>query len=107
MDQLRVALMEIGAAGRLLMSGELEEILPLEDAEKLEQAKPITPNGEVKIDPAKVEARHDAQVGMAFKHGPVAVVILGGAHDLKNSASSGGCEYIRVTTRRFRELSDR
>lgn len=109
LDQHRIALLELGAAGRLLMTGELQEVLPLEDAEKLEQAKPVTPSGEVKLDPAKVKARNDAQVRMAFKHGPVAVVILGGAHDLKDSASrfTGGCEYLRVTTRRFKELSGR
>lgn len=47
---------------------------------------------------------------MAFKQGPVAVVILGGAHDLTASASrfsGGSCEYIRITTRRFKELSGR
>ena len=71
------------------------------------QAKPITPSGEVKLDPAMMKARNDAQVRMAFKHGPVAVVILGGAHDLTDSASrftDGRCECFRVTTRRFREL---
>jgi hypothetical protein len=52
LDQQRVALLELGAAGRLLMSGELEEVLPLEDAEKLEQAKPISPSGEIRINPA-------------------------------------------------------
>ncbi len=110
LNQHRVALLELGAAGRLLMSGELEEVLPLEDADKLEQAKPITPNGEVKLDPAKVEARHDAQVRMAFNKGPVAVVILGGAHNLTDSASRftyGCCEYVRMTTKRFREQSGR
>lgn len=108
LDQHRVALLELGAAGRLMMTGELEKVLPLEEAEK--QAKPITPSGEVKLDPAKLKARNDAQVRMAFKHGPVAVVILGGAHYLKGSASrftGGGCDYIRVTTRRFRDLSGR
>jgi hypothetical protein len=110
LDQHRVALLEVGAAGRLLISGELEEVLPLEDAEKLDEAKPITPSGEVKLNSAKVEARHDAQVWNALKYGPVAVVILGGAHDLTNSASrfsGGGCEYIWVTTKRFREMSGR
>jgi hypothetical protein len=91
----------------LIVSGELEEVLPLEDADKLEQAKPITPSGGVKLDPAMVEARHYAHVKNALKHGPVAVVILGVAHDLTGSASrfTGGCEYIRVTTRRLRHAT--
>jgi hypothetical protein len=64
--------------------------------------------GGLLLDPAKIEARHDAQVRNALKSGPVAVVILGGAHDLTSSASrftGGRCEYIRVTTRQFKELS--
>jgi hypothetical protein len=96
--------------GVLRRAARLGRVLPLEDAEKLEQAKPITPSGEVRIDPAKVEARHDAQVRTAFGHGPFAVVILGGAHDLTGSASrftGGRCECLRVTTRRFKELSGR
>jgi hypothetical protein len=108
LDQHRVALLELGAAGRLLMSGELEEVLPLEDAEKLEQAKPVTPSGEVKVDPAKVEVRRDAQVQIALKHGQRALVILGGSHDLSASVDrvTGSCEYIRVTTNRFKETGE-
>jgi hypothetical protein len=68
---------------------------------------PITPGGRVKLDPVKRKARNDAHVRMAFKHRTVAVVILGGAHDLKDSDNrfTGGCEHLRVTTRRFRALS--
>ena len=51
-----------GGGGRLLISGELEDVLPLEDAAALEKAKPITPSGRMKLDPQKIEARHDAQV---------------------------------------------
>lgn len=67
------------------------------------------PNGEVKLDPAKIEARHDAQLRMSFEQGPVAVLILGGAHNLTDSASrfTGGCEYVRMATKRFREQSGR
>ncbi len=108
LDRHRVAMLELGAAGRLLMSGELEEVLPLEEADKLEAAKPVLPSGEVRPDPTKIEARHDAQVRAAFKHGPFALVILGGAHDLSRSAdhfTQGGCEYMRVTTKRYSEFS--
>ncbi len=110
LDQHRVALLEMGAAGRLLMSGELEEVLPLEDAGKLDEAKPITPGGEVKLDAAKIEARHDAQVRNTLKQGAFALVVLGGSHDLSASVArvmGGKGEYIRVTTSRFKELEQR
>jgi hypothetical protein len=44
-------------------------------------------------------------VRAAMKEGGTALVILGGRHDLSESVRrAGGCEYIRVTTRRFQEF---
>jgi len=107
-------LLEVGAAGRLLISGELEDVLPLEESETFEQANPISPSGGVKLDPVKIDARHDAQVKAVLMEGPVAVIVLGGAHDLSASVRrfGGNCEYLRVTTKRVRggcgsELMDR
>jgi len=108
LDEHKHRLLEMGAAGRLLISGELEDVLPLEDGEALAQAKPISPSGGVKLDTVKIEARHDAQVRLVMKEGPVAVIVLGGAHDLSASIrrAGGNCEYLRVTTKRFREMCD-
>ena len=61
------------------------------------------------MDPQKIEARHDAQVRAMMKEGPVAVIILGGAHDLSGGIqrhSGDRCEYLRVTTKRFKEISE-
>lgn len=109
LDEHKERLLEMGAAGRLLISGELEDVLPLEDADALEKAKPISPSGGVKLDPVKIEARHDAQVKAVMKEGPVAVIVLGGAHDLSSSVQrlgGGNCEYLRVTPKRFREIGE-
>ncbi len=111
LDEHKHRLLEMGAAGRLLISGELEDVLPLEDAEALDKAKPITPTGVVKPDPRKIEERHDAQVKAVLKAGTgtVAVIVLGGSHNLNDSLrrhGQGGSEYIRVTTRRFKEFSE-
>ena len=65
-------------------------MLPLEDATALEQAKPITADGKVKLDHKKVEARHDAQVRAALKAGPVAVIVLCGSHDLADAVQRNG-----------------
>jgi hypothetical protein len=80
-------------------------VLPLDDGDLLEAARPITPDGKVKLDPARVAARHDGQVKAALARGPFALVILGGAHDLTDSVrrqSGGRCEYLRLTTKGLR-----
>lgn len=97
-------LLELGAAGRLLIAGELEEVLPLDDADLLERGKPVTPDGKVRLNPERVREREDAQVRALLSGEPVSVIILGGAHDLGGSVrrlGGGRCEYLRVTTEAF------
>lgn len=108
LDAHKERLLEMGAAGRLLISGELEEILPLEGDGAMEKAKPITPDGTVKVEENKLEARHDAQLRELKKAGPVCVIVLGGAHDLTGSIrrAGNGWEYLRLTTKGFREAGE-
>lgn len=95
--------LEAGAAGRLLASGELQAILPLEDQLALEEAKPITVAGAVRSDRQKIKVRRDAMVRRALQTSGVAVLILGGSHDLSESvrAQSRPCEYVRITTKNY------
>jgi hypothetical protein len=96
-------LVEYGAAARLALADEVE-VLPLDDEELLEQAKPH----KGKLDPAKNEARHDAQVKAALDGSPSTLVILGGGHDLTASVrrlGKGKVEYVRVTTARYKEFA--
>jgi hypothetical protein len=89
------------------MRGEVE-VLPLDDAALLEGAKPVRPDGAVGLDAARVEARHDGQVKRALASGTCSVLVLGGAHDLSASVrrlGGGNAEYIRVTTRRFKQVA--
>lgn len=109
LDQYKAQLLELVAAGRLLIAGEIDEVLPLDDAEALEHAKPITPDGKVQMDPAKLAARHDAQVRAVLDRGPFGLIVLGGAHDLSDSVrrlGGGHCESIMVATWRFRGFSE-
>jgi hypothetical protein len=81
------------------------QLQPLDDRDLLEQAKP---DGEGKIDPAKRVAREDAQVKAALVSGPCSFIVLGGEHDLSQSVrrlGGGAVEYVRVTTRRYKEVS--
>jgi hypothetical protein len=103
-------LLEVGAAGRLLMAGEIDAVLPLDDEELLDKANPITAQGKVRFDRRRVRAREDFMVAEALKHGPVAVIVLGGDHDLTESVrklGQGGCEYLRVTLRGYPEEEGR
>jgi hypothetical protein len=80
----RRQLLEYGASGELAVAGEIE-VLPLDDEERLASAKPVSPDGKVRAELAKLEARHDAQVKAALASGPCAFIILGGGHDLASS----------------------
>lgn len=107
LEQHQQRLRELGAAGRLRIADEVKEVLPLDDADLLEQAKPTTPSDLVHFDREKVQARHDAQVKAALGRGPFALVVLGGAHDLSDSVrrlGGGRCEYVRVTTWRVQKF---
>jgi hypothetical protein len=74
LEEQRFALLEIGAAGRLLVSGELEEVLPLEDAELLDAAGPILTNGKMTCDAAKLQSRQGAMVRPALATDHEAVI---------------------------------
>jgi hypothetical protein len=94
-------LVELGAAGRLAVE-RLADVLPLEDDQVFEAGWLTSPNGTVKVDEAKMERRHEAQVKTAMASGPVAVFVLGASHDLTQAVErlgGGTTEYVRVTTK--------
>lgn len=104
---LREKSLEYGASGRLMGRGVID-VLPLDDADLLEGARPVRSDGAVRFDHDKVEARHDGQVRRALAAGPCAVLVLGGAHDLSASVrrlGGGSTEYIRVTPKRYAEVT--
>jgi len=100
--QHRLDVLRVGAAGQLFLAGEIEEVVPVDDANLLARANPVAEDGEVKLDREVIEARQDAQVRVMIEGGRFALVILGGAHDLADNvrklAGRDG-EYVRVTTR--------
>ena len=74
-------MVEIGAAGRLLVRGEIEDVLPLEDEVPLDAANPVTSDGKVRFDAMKVQARQDAIVKNLLKSGSFGLTILEGDHE--------------------------
>lgn len=103
--EYRNDLLRLGAPGRLLMSGELDEVLPVEDAGLLKAANPVQQDGSVRLDEEIIRSREAAIVGHLLEGGPVSVVVLGGAHDLSHSLPTS-CEYIRVRTRQYADAAE-
>jgi hypothetical protein len=91
----RHPLLPYGAVGWLALD-QAVDVLPLDDATTLDPAQPL------RADPAKLAARHEAQVGAALASGPVAVIVLGASHDLSADVAKlggGTTEYVQVTTK--------
>ena len=61
----RKSLLEIGSPGRLLLANDIRAVVPLDDFELLEAARPIPPDGKMKLDPQKLTARQDGIVKAA------------------------------------------
>jgi hypothetical protein len=87
LDQHRPQLLEIGAADRLLMVGEIGEMLALDDGRLWDLAKPITPDGRVRFDVEKNRQREDAQVKAAFHAGPFSLIVCWAATTTCRTAS--------------------
>jgi hypothetical protein len=86
-------LLDFGAAGRLLLSGELDRVLPLEDAVAMRAANPVK-NGRIAPDAARIGARRTAMVKNLFDRGNVGVIVLGDSHSVTMLLPEG-TEYSR------------
>lgn len=106
-EQNRIDQMELGAAGRLVVSGELQTILPAEDSAVFKAANPVQPDVAVDIDREAEERCEDAIVRNLMKADGVAVIILGGGHDLSDNIkrNEGNCKYERVAAPKYKEVT--
>jgi hypothetical protein len=97
----RADTLKMGAAVQLLVTGRLEAVLPLDDAEMLGAAGPVLPS--TGPDAAAVARRLQAMVKNALAAGPAAVIICRDAHDLTEAIREvdGETEYYRVATRGY------
>lgn len=95
-DAQRPLRLQLGAPALLLARGELGEVLPLDDEVLWGKSKAL--------DPHDVEAREDYMVRAVLKRGGVAVLVLGGGHDLADNIArlAPGCEYARVEPQGYR-----
>jgi hypothetical protein len=108
LEHHRLELLELGAVARLLVSGELQQVSPLDDAKLLDAAKPRLHNGQVVPDPAAKAKRQGAMAKALLKTGPVVVAVVGGSHDLTdalNRQGAAGIEYLRLTVQSYKDLA--
>ncbi|KAA0134446.1 hypothetical protein V6x_51730 [Gimesia chilikensis] len=75
----------MGAAAHLLISNELNSVLPLENAETFEAANPAGKDGKIRFDKEAEEKREDEMIKNLLKGQGIKVVVLGGGHDLSGS----------------------
>jgi len=98
--------LQIGAAGQLLMSGELTDVVPLDDEETHQAANPI--RGEkVVLSLREIAAREEAIVARLIAGDePVSVIVLGAGHDLGRLLERHGVEYNRVMRSKLSNCSN-
>lgn len=87
---------DFGAAAQAFLAGDIEELRAAEDDLASEPAK-IEAVGHLVFDGPANDAREAAIVQRLVRSGPLAVIVLGGDHDLSRHVRKiPGCEYLRV-----------
>ena len=100
----REILLRIGAPGRLLASGELAEVLPLEDEKTYAAARPLK-NGQIDPSSESFAAREKAMATKLLDtDDPVCVIVLGAGHNLASKFDGKRIEYKRTMSKRVQQL---
>lgn len=107
-DAAKWLILEAGPMLSLVASDELKTVHPIEDAKALDAAAPQFEDGKPLYDPKALEAREDAIVRNTLKHGPVAILLLGGSHDLRDNLKriEPGAELIVVKVKAYSEFAE-
>lgn len=102
----RLRLLDLATVGRLLPSGDVAEVLPLDNAEALSAANPIKPDGRFVIDEKAIDRRRDAIVRTVLNQDS-GLIVVGGGHDLPEAVKRSGraVQYLRVTTKRVKQFA--
>ena len=112
LDTYRADLLQVGAAGKLVLNGEQLAIKPLDSQRWLERTNPVDESGRVRQVPRRqLEAREDAMVReLLDANVKCAVIVLGGGHDLTDNlrrVCRDDWEHISVATRSHRRFTKR
>jgi hypothetical protein len=100
-EEHRLTLLRIGAAGQLM----LDEKLTVRPCEGKEYENRPLEDGKLVLDRKVIEAREDAIVRNLLKEQGTLYLVLGGAHDLSDNIKrlSKTCGYIVVTPKGYPE----
>jgi hypothetical protein len=78
-------LFQIGTPGQLLIDGHIKTVIPAEDAKTFAAANPVQADGRIVFDKKANEVRENTVVKRMIKASGIAVLVLGGAHDLSDN----------------------
>lgn len=107
--ELREERLQLGAVGQLIREGSFDSVLPLESTATLDAANPVTSEGKIQFDTAAVKAREVEMARRIAVGDPVAIVLLGGDHDLTEALKTTGrpFTYERIETPAYKELANK
>ena len=106
-EQYRRDCLQLGAAAQLLISNELESVLPLENAEVFEAASPVSKDGKIRFDEAAEAKREDEMLKILMREQGIKVIVLGGGHDMTDNLKRMNLDsvrYARVGTKRYESV---
>lgn len=99
----------LGSPSRLLADGHLETVHALDTDESMSIANPFDADGNLRDVPQSViEQREDIMVGRILKAKSTPIVVLGGAHDLRDNVRrlGKGVGLIVVTTKQYQKVAE-
>lgn len=103
-EQYRRDCLQMGSAAQLKISGMIESVLPLENAEAFEAANPVGKDGKIRIDESAEKKREDEMVRILMKGQGISVILLGGGHDLTDNLKRMKVDsvlYVRVSSKQY------
>lgn len=104
-EQYRRDCLQMGAAAQLMISNELNSVLPLESAEAFQKANPVGKDGKIRFEKDKEEKREDEMLKILMKGQGIKVIVLGGSHDLTGNMERmklDSVRYVRVSSNRYK-----
>jgi hypothetical protein len=96
--------LRVGVPGQLLASGELAEVLPLDEEETHRAANPLKEGHDVKSAVANAVREKMMSQRIIAESELVSVLVLGAAHDLAGQFAGHKVQYTRVMPNRVKEL---
>lgn len=103
-EQYKRDLMQLGVPAQLMITNELNSVIPLENSAAFKTANPIGGNGKIQFDEKAEEKREDEMLKILRKGQGINVIVLGGGHDLTDNLERmelDSVQYIRVATNSY------